>query len=146
MQTYLLTYNPDSASWPAERKNRLGNEIEEAQKKQPKPVRWNCAKAVAEGDRALLHRQGNKAFGGIFGVMEASGRAFPDPEGKLGRYYAKWTRKHIVNPDKVGPIIPTEELKRRFPQVNWDTRKSGIRVDESIADTLESEILARCKD
>ena len=139
MPSYLLTYNPDSPHWPEQRRNRLRNEIAKASER--KPIRWNCAKGVVQGDRGLLLRQGN--IRGIFGLATATCDAFPDPDGKKGRYYAHWHLDHIVDPEEASPIISTQDLKRRFPKgVQWHPRRSGNKVLEAVAGKLIREIQA----
>ena len=138
MQTFMLTYNPDSHHWPKERSNRLRDEIAKAP--QGEPVRWNCPQSTVKGDRGLLLRQGDVQ--GIFGLAKATCDAFPDPDGKKGRYYANWHLDHIADPEQGGPIIPIQELERRFPNVHWHPRQSGTSVPESVMDELTREILA----
>ena len=139
MQNFLLTYNPDSHHWPEERRNRLRDEIAKAF--QGEPVRWNCLQSTVKGDRGLLLRQGD--IQGVFGLATATCDAFPDPDGKKGRYYANWHLDRIVDPEQGCPIISTQELERRFPKdVNWHPRKSGASIPEAVMDELAREILA----
>ena len=149
MQSYLLTYNPDSPEWvDQEGKNRLLREIEDVNK--GRPIRWNCAKKVVRGDRGLLLRLGipqknNPDVRGIFGLAEAISDAVPDNgKGQKRRHFACWKVSRIVNPEKVGPIIPIRNLDARFENMDWHPQKIDGRtfVPEHIADKLAAEILA----
>ena len=140
MKTFMLTYNPDSHYWPEERNNRLGNEIAKAPKGEL--VRWNCPQKTMKGDRGLLLRQGN--IRGVFGLAESTCKAFSRASDGKVRYYAHWRLNPdvLVDTEKVGPIISTQELERRFPNVYWRPQQSGTSIPESVMDELTREILA----
>lgn len=150
MQTFLLTYNPDSEEWrDQEGKNCLRKEVDDAQK--GRIVRWNCAKDVKKGNRGFLLWLGDPNVAGIFGIAEAVCDAIPDNgKGHKRRHFACWKVARIVHPKEDDPIIPIGELENRFstkewPSQKWHPQKSDARtlVPESVADTLVDEILTR---
>ena len=155
MQSFLLPYNPDSGQWShQEGDNRLRDEIEKERKGEP--VRWNCAKAVVQGDRGLLlwlgasKRDGPEARG-IFGYAEAVSDARRGKGENENRWFACWKLKRIVNPEKEGAIIPIGELDMdgRYsvakPKKFWHPQKTDGRtlVPQSTANTVVDEIERR---
>lgn len=137
--TYLLTWNPRKWHWAnleeCVAETRAFGELLEP---------WSCgrSKRIKTGDRVFLNRQGVEPKG-----IMASGTAVSDvfeenhwdsAMALRGRstYYVEVEWEIIIDPEKE-LLLQRETLRKDFPQVNWDTQMSGIRIDDTIVERLE---------
>ena len=137
--TFLLTWNPKKWHW-----TELRESIAEVREFGELLGTWSCgrSKRIKTGDRVFLNRQGVEPKG-IMASGTATSDVFEekhwDSEHALrGRstHYVDVEWEIIIDPETEA-LLRREILLQEFPQVNWDTQMSGIRIDDHIADRLE---------
>ena len=137
-KTFLLKWNPAISSYTME---RLDSDMAEwADGYWSEDFDWSVHEwqKAHKGDRFFMVRVGE----GNTGVF-AAGRFTTEPfqgedwSGK-GRevYYMQMEFEAVFHPERVG-IIPTEELERELPHIDWRKGHSGQLLDKEDAVRLE---------
>lgn len=136
--TFLLKWNPAISSYTME---RLDNDISEwADGYWSDDFDWSVYEwqKARKGDRFFMVRVGDGNTG-VFAAGRFTSEPFKDEDwsGK-GRevYYMQMEFEAVFHPERVG-IIPTEELERELPNIDWRKGHSGQLLDKESAERLE---------
>ncbi|MBT7914833.1 tetratricopeptide repeat protein [Candidatus Bathyarchaeota archaeon] len=139
-RTFLLTWNPQKTPW-----DTLSDEISEARRMGFYVNDWSCGntKNIHSGDRFYLLCQG-KGPTGIVGTGKIISDVWEQPhwdvEGaQAGKkaYYVDVEWETLLDP-RTAPPLDRKLLMAEFPQVNWNTQRSGIRIKEGVPERLEA--------
>lgn len=134
MATFVLTYNPDRWTWPADDRARA---IESTQRGGTVADSWSTGvrtREIAPGERAVLLQQGRGPRGliarGTFTSVVGSG---PHWSGSAGQANFAKLRWDLVLEDE--DVIPLADVMDSVGGVPWNSMQgSGVRVpDESEA-------------
>ena len=136
--TFLLKWNPAISSYTME---RLDNDISEwADGYWSDDFDWSVHEwqKAHKGDRFFMVRVG-EGNTGVFAAGRFTSEPFKDEDwsGK-GRevYYMQMEFEAVFHPERV-EIIPTEELERELPNIDWRKGHSGQMLDKESAERLE---------
>lgn len=151
--TYLFLWN--SERWNRERLAAMSDVVKAAragelrpkapQKQRRVKTRWSCgnSKRLQKGDRAFFIRldqypQGIVASGTITrgSSVDVHWDATKRQAGKTSRFV--WVKFDALLCLDTDPILPRGLLSAPpFSTMNWDTRVSGVRIPDNIAEELE---------
>lgn len=136
--TFLLKWNPAISSYTME---RLDNDISEwADGYWSDDFDWSVHEwqKAHKGDRFFMVRVG-EGNTGVFAAGRFTSEPFKDEDwsGK-GRevYYMQMEFEAVFHPERV-EIIPTKELERELPNIDWRKGHSGQMLDKESAERLE---------
>jgi hypothetical protein len=141
MAAYLLVWNPNRWHWAD-----LADTAEKVGRGEPVTDRWSCAsnKRIAPGDRVFLIRLGREPRGIIGSGIVTEGSFLDihwDPEkARQGKtiHHIHFQYDALLDPEQE-PILWRDRLKSEAPfsTMHWDTRSSGVRIPDEVAQALE---------
>ena len=136
--TFILKWNPAISSYTME---RLDNDMSEwADGYWSDNFDWSVHEwqKAHKGDRFFMVRVG-EGNTGVFAAGRFTSEPFKDEDwsGK-GRdvYYMQMEFEAVFHPERV-EIIPTDELERELPNIDWRKGHSGQMLDKEDAERLE---------
>jgi 5-methylcytosine-specific restriction enzyme A len=142
--TYILTWNPDRWQWPEE---SIAVAVDVTLSGQTFADQWstgNRIHGIAKNHRAFLLRQHRER--GIVASGRFTSTVFRDRHWDGSNRSANYAK---VAFDTVLPVedrLPTEELRRRIPQMPWDRLEaSGIELPAANESELESAWAEHCE-